>query len=48
MPELTEAEIRSIEWRKHYLPKAIRRTRDKLEKLEREAIECGRPEWLGR
>ena len=42
MPELSEAEMRSIEWRKHYLPKAIRNARAKLEQLEREAIDCGR------
>lgn len=46
MSELTEAEMRSIAWRKHYLPKAIIKARTKLEKLEREAIECGRPDLV--
>lgn len=46
LSELTEAEMRSIEWRKHYLPKAIRNARAKLEQLEREAIDCGRSDLV--
>lgn len=42
MPELSEAEINYTLRRYRYLPVAIRKARDKLARLEREAIECGR------